>query len=147
MSIDSSIDDLLEGGAKAYQFPNIGDTCSGRVVSAQTKQQTNIDDGSPRFFPSGDPMMEIVVTVEMDDGEPSTLYFSGGNFEVAEGKGKSSLNALRDALDGRKLEVGGRLAKQYSGVGKRGKGNPPKLWTCAYQPPAPPAIDVNDSIL
>lgn len=137
MSIDPGIDDIIEGGAAAFKFENIGDTCKGRVVRAVTQQQTDIVTNEPKTFPSGQPMMQVVITVEQDDGEEATLYFKGGNYEVVEGKGQSALSALRDALGDRRLEVGGTLAMQLSGFGK--KKNPaysaPKLYVCQYEAP------------
>lgn len=140
------IDDVLEGGAKAFTFETIGDTCKGRVVSATTKQQTDLTTGAPKTFADGSPMMQIIVTVEQEGGDECALYFKGGNFEVADGTGKSSLSALRDALAGTKLEVGGMLAMQYSGNGKKKNAgfNAPKLYTCQYKAPTPAlAVDVD----
>jgi hypothetical protein len=145
MSINPDIDDLISGGAAAFKFETIGDTCRGRVVRADTQQQTDFNTSMPKTFPDGKPMMQIVVTVEQDNGEETALYFKGGNFEVKEGTGQSSLSALRDALGDRKLEVGGMLAMQFTGLGKPKVGNPPKLYVCQYQPPTnalPPGVDL-----
>lgn len=146
MSINPDIDDLISGGAAAYKFETIGDTCKGEVKRAASQQQTDFATGTPKTFPGGDPMMQIVVTVTMDDGEDAALYFKGGKFEAGEGTGQSSLEALKTALGGNKLEVGGTLAMKFSGFGKPTKGQPPKLYVCQYQPPAPAAIDPNSDL-
>lgn len=143
MTINPDIDDLISGGAAAYKFETIGDTCKGRVARADTQQQTDFGTGVPKTFPDGKPMMQIVVTVTQDDGEDAALYFKGGKFEAGEGSGQSSLEALKTALGSNKLEVGGTLAMKFSGYGKPTKGQPPKLYVCQYTPPAPPAIDPN----
>lgn len=143
MSINPDINDLITGGAAAYKFETIGDTCKGRVTNAQPQQQTDFDSGELKFFAGGKPMMQIVVTVEQDDGETAALYFKGGKFPPKEGTGLGSLEALRLALGDRKLEVGGMLAMKYTGLGTPKKGNPPKLYVCQYTPPAPAAIDPN----
>lgn len=144
MSITPDINEFIAGGASAFSFDTIGDTCKGKVVRAVTQQQTDFNTKELKFFKDGSPMMQIVVTVQQDDGEEAALFFKGGNFEPNEGTGKASLPALRDALGDRQLEVGGTLAMQYSGLGKPTKGNPPKLYVCQYQPPTTAlAADIN----
>jgi len=148
MSIDSGIMDVIEGGAAAFSFENIGDTCKGKIVRAETKQQTDMNTGQPKTFSDGSPMMQVVVTVELEDGDESALYFKGGKYEVAEGKGQSALDALRAALDGQQLEIGGTLALQFSGLGKKKNAgwSSPKLYTCQYQPPTKAIADETDLI-
>jgi hypothetical protein len=137
--MSDTFNDLLASDAAAFKFENIGDTCKGRVVRAERRQQTD-PDGNPRTFKSGDPMMQLVVTLELDDGEQTAVYFKGGKFEPASqaDKGKSSLDALRDAIGDQEFKPGGQLAVQYSGNAK--KTNPafsaPKLWTVQYKAPA-----------
>lgn len=134
---NDTFNDLLAGSAPAFTFEQIGDTCKGRVVSAERRQQTD-PDGQPKTFPSGDPMMQLVVTVELDDGSQTALYLKGGKYDVAEGKGTSALDALRAAVGDQEFRAGGTLAMQYSGNGK--KTNPaysaPKLYTIQYKAPA-----------
>jgi hypothetical protein len=93
--MSDTFNDLLASDAAAFKFENIGDTCKGRVVRAERRQQTDPD-------------------------------------------GKSSLDALRDAIGDQEFKPGGQLAVQYSGNAK--KTNPafsaPKLWTVQYKAPA-----------
>lgn len=134
--MSDTFNDLLQSNAAAFKFETIGDTCRGRVVRAEQKQQTD-PDGKPKTFPSGDPMTQLVVTLELDDGSETAVYFKGGKYEVAEGKGTSALDALRSAVGDQSFAVGGTLAVQYSGNGK--KTNPaysaPKLYTVQYKAP------------
>jgi hypothetical protein len=134
--MSDTFNDLLASDAAAFKFENIGDTCKGKVVRAERRQQTDKNTQAPKFFPSGDPMMMLVVTVEQDDGTQCALYLKGGNFDVAEGKGQAGLDALRDAAQGQDFKVGGQLAIQFSGLGKNTKGSPPKLYTVQYKAPA-----------
>jgi hypothetical protein len=142
--MSDTFNDLLAGTAPAFKFENIGDTCRGKVVSAEKRRQTDID-GTPKSFPSGDPMTQIVVTVEQDDGEQVSLYLKDGKFEAAEGKGSAGLAALRTAVQGQDFKVGGTLAMQFSGLGKAERGkSAPKLYTVQYKAPAITVPDGED---
>ena len=145
--MSDTFNDLLTSSAPAFKFEQIGDTCRGRVVAAEQRQQTD-PDGKTKTFPSGDPMMQLVVTVEQDDGTETALYFKGGKYDVAEGKGTSALAALQDAVKGQDFKVGGTLAVQFSGLGK--KTNPafsaPKLYTVQYKAPSI-AIPADESLI
>ena len=136
--MSDSFNDLLSSDAAAFKFENIGDTAKGKVVRAEKRQQTDIDTGEPRVFPSGDPMMQLIVTIELDDGTQTALYFKGGEYEAAEGKGQSGLNALRAGVGQQEFRTGGLLAVQYSGNGKKTKAaySAPKLYTVQYKAPA-----------
>ncbi len=139
MTTDSFNDLLGSDTALAFKFENIGDTCKGKVVSAKRQQAKDIETGEPRFFKnSGDPIMQLIVTIELDDGTQTAVYANGGNYETVEGKGQSMLEALKAAVGEQEFRTGGLLAVQYSGNGK--KTNPafsaPKLYTVQYKAPA-----------
>lgn len=141
-------DFLFGGGARAFPFEKPGDSVEGEILSAKMRQQTSLEDGKPLYWDNGDPRMMLVVVLqttlhddEEDAGERS-LYIRGGNFTVADGKGSSSLQALKDAL--RKagvteLETGGWLKMTFSGMGAKRQGakafNAPKLYVAEYKPP------------
>jgi hypothetical protein len=137
--MSDTFNDLLTSDAAAFKFEQIGDTCKGRVVRAERRQQTDADTGLPKTFPSGDPMMQLIVTIDQDNGDgETTVYFKGGNYEAVEGKGLASLPALQAAVAGQDFRAGGQLAVQFSGLGKKTKSaySPPKLWTVQYRAPA-----------
>lgn len=136
----STVEDVLAGGAGAFKFDDIGDTCRGRIVGAKTAQQTDVDTGEPKFFSNGDPMMQIVLTIETEDGEERALYAKGGRYEIEEGEGKSMLDALRDALqaaNAKTIDEGGEIAIKFSGLGKKKKAaySAPKLFKVKYTAP------------
>ncbi len=135
--MSDSFNDLLTSDAAAFKFEQIGDTCKGKVVRAERRQQTD-PDGTPKTFPSGDPMMQLVIVVELDDGTETSVYAKGGKYDIAEGKGTAMLPAIQEAVKGQDFRAGGLLAVQYSGNGK--KTNPafsaPKLYTVQYKAPA-----------
>lgn len=132
---------LMQGGVPAAKFESPGDAVKGIVEAAEVTQQTDIKTGQPKTWDNGDPMMQLVVTLQtdLDDGDDDDgrrkLYLRGS-------KPDSSLGAVKGAIRDAKakgLEVGGELVLQYTGDGQptqRGF-NPPKLYRAKYTAPAP----------
>lgn len=92
----TNINDLMES-SQAHKWED-NPLCKGRVVKVEKKQATS-PDGTPKVFPSGDPMMEWVLTLQVapptdeDDGQ-RTIYAKGGKYEPAEGEGDAMLVAI-----------------------------------------------------
>jgi hypothetical protein len=140
----------MGGGAPSVKWPTVGTKVVGEIVETATTQQTDFDDGSPKFWKDGSPKMQAVITLQTDERDP----------DVPDDDGKRRLfvsswrmrDAIRDAIKtagARHLEHGGKLAVQYTsdGVDEAGTGNPPKIYTAQYKPPAPtaaPAADLLD---
>ena len=57
---------LMGGGAKSAKFDREGDKVVGTILDMQVKQQTDIKTGAPRTWDNGDPMMQLVVTLQTD---------------------------------------------------------------------------------
>ena len=137
MSIDNSVNGLLEGGGKSAKFPTAGTTVKGTVVSATTRQATEFGTGKPKTFDNGDPMMELVVTLQTTDRDPDDQNDDGRRTLYA---GAKMLKAIKAALQaaGAKLEEGGTLAVQYTGDGEPSQRGfqPPKLYVAQYEKPA-----------
>jgi hypothetical protein len=144
--MSDTFNDLLASDAAAFKFETIGDTCKGKVVRAEKRQQTDLDTGQPKTFPSGDPMTQLVITLELDDGTQTAIYAKGGKYDVAEGKGLAMLPAIQEAVKGQDFRAGGSLAVQFSGLGKKTKAaySAPKLYTVQYKAPAITVPDDED---
>ncbi len=142
----TDFNDLLTTDAAAFKFDNVGDTCKGKVVRAEKRQQTDLATGQPKTFPSGDPMMMLVITLEQDDGTETSVYAKGGKYDVADGKGLAMLPAIQEAVKGKDFRQGGELAVQYSGNGKKTNTgySAPKLYTVQYKAPAINIADDED---
>lgn len=150
---DDINDFLMGGGAKAFPFENLGATVSGTIVTMEKRQQTDMDSGKPSYWDNGDPKMMLMIvlqTDERDDDEDDGLrsvYLRGGNHVAVSGKGTSSQVAVKDAVKraGGKIEVGGTLTLQFSGLGKASNRgfNPPKLYVANYKPPSY-ALDIDE---
>lgn len=142
MSHDDVNDYLFQGGAKAFQFNNIGDAVEGRIVSAELRQQTSIE-GLKLSWDNGDPRMQLVITLatklqdtEDDDGL-RTVYAKGGRYDVQSGEGTSMRDAIADAvrtMGEKRLEEGDELVIAFTGLGVAKRGySQPKLYTAGFR--------------
>lgn len=137
----------IAGGGKSFAFEEIGDKVSGRIKTVDRRQQRNFSDGTPLEWDDGSPRMLTYVELETDLAEPGedddgvrAIYCKGGQFEVAEGQGKSAEQALVQAAKDagvKTIEEGGTLSVVFSGRSKptvRGY-QPAKLFVMRYEPP------------
>src|SRR5688572_20587636 len=111
-------DFLFASGAKSASFENLNDAVEGEIVSAELRQQTDIETGTPLTFPDGKPRMQLVVTLQTklhesdDDDGLRTVYAKGGRYEVASGTGTSMRDAIAQAVKeqgAQSLDEGGML--------------------------------------
>lgn len=130
---------LLGGGVPSASFLAIGDQVEGIISEPPTlSQQKSIDTGLPKTWEDGNPMMQLVVTLqtdqrseEIDDDDGRRRIYVKFNLK----------NAVADAVrkaGAKSLEVGGRLKVQYVRNGEQTKKgfSPPKLYQASYVPPA-----------
>lgn len=133
----------LESSPSA-KFNAIGDAYVGRIISMVERQNTKPGSGEPIFFPSGDPQMVWVITIETASGERLALWAGGGKYKVASGSGESMLSAIGSAVraaGAAAVDVGAELAVAHTGMGEATPGkNPPRLYTAQYR--AAPAASV-----
>jgi hypothetical protein len=141
---------LMGGGTRSAKFEHPGDKISGEILSVETKQQTDLKDGSPKFWDNGDPMWQVVVTLQTEQRDPDDADDDGKRAIYVKGSMKyaSTAKAIADAVrtaGAKTLEVGGTLAVAYTGDGEatsRGF-NPPKLYSAAYKAPVA-GVDLGD---
>lgn len=138
-----SANDVLMGGggAPSWNFPEPGVRKVAKIVKPPTtRQETEYDQrnphtpGKPKFFPSGDPIMMVMVEVQTDERDYATDQEDDGRrtFYI---QGRRLRDAVRDAVraggaDG--LEVGGILdvaLDSYDVPGDRKSG---RNWTITY---------------
>lgn len=136
-----SADDFLMGGggAPTAKFPTPGTTVTGRVTQKPTvEQQRDIKDNKLKFWNDGNPMMQLVVTLQTEERDPSIDEDDGRRRLFVKGAMKNAISdAVRNA-GGRGLEVGGHLTVTYThdGVAKDRGMSPPKQYTAQYIPAA-----------
>lgn len=129
------------GGAPTWKFENEGVRKQGTITGPPEARQereydpNNPGGGTPKTFPSGDPIMGIVVEVQTDERDPSRADDDGRRTFYIEGK------RLKDAVRGavrqagaQGLEVGGKLdvtLTRYDTPGDRRSG---RNWQITYTP-------------
>ena len=117
--MDKDINDFLNGGGgKAAKFEVLGDKVTGKITEAKLSQQTSMEDNTPLTWSDGSPRMQLVITLQTEDREGEEddgvrrVYAKGGNFEIADGTGKSMKDAIAEAVKAsgaKSLEEGGVL--------------------------------------
>ncbi len=136
MSENAANDLLMGGGIKSAKFDNLGDTAIGTIVDEpKAVQMTKYQSTELDFWPSGDPKMQIVVTIQTDQRDD------------AQDDGRRRLHIpprmmppVREAIQAKGakgLAIGGRIAVQWFAGTGQGEGNP-KQYRAEY---APPAVD------
>jgi hypothetical protein len=134
------------GGAATAKFPTPGTTIGGRITEPpQLEQQRDIKSGEKKFWKDGDPMMQLVVTVQTDQRDPAIEGDDGKRRIFVKGQMKNAVaDAVREA-GARGLEVGGTLWVRFthelpaSGPGM----SPPKQYDAKYVTAATNALGVD----
>ena len=136
--IDTS-DPLLRGGSGgiSYKFVQIGQTVTGTIVDAKKNQQTDFTTKEPKTYKNGDPMMQIVVTLQTNERDPMVADDSGlRNVYIKSGQPTAALGEAITASGAPGLDVGGTLVMQHTHLIPSNAGNPMKGFAFAYTPPA-----------
>jgi hypothetical protein len=123
------------GGAPTAKFPTVGSRISGRITAKPTvEQQRDIKSGEKKFWSDGNPMMQLVVTVQTDQRDPQIEEDDGKRRVFVKGQLKQVLADAVRSSGARGLEVGGTLTVIYTGDGlASGPGmNPPKQYRAEY---------------
>ena len=146
---------LMGGGSghPAWKFdqPNPGQPRVGTIAAPpQARQERDYDPNNPgggdlKFFPSGDPIMGVLVEVQTGERDPSNAEDDGTRTFYIEGRylKEAVRNAVR-AANAAGLEVGGQLAVTFTHredpMDKRSR----KYWQVAYTPAGNAALMTPD---
>jgi hypothetical protein len=136
--------DLLMGsGGKGAKFETMGDTVVGTVADTPKKQQmkkwksTELD-----FWPSGDPKMQVIVTLQTDQRDPGNPQDDGKRVLFIPPRMQAPVREAVQRANAKGLQIGGRLAVRWvSGAGQV-EGDP-KVYAAEY---APPTVEVGGLI-
>lgn len=128
-------DAFMGGGSKTFPFDTVGDEVTGRIISIQQRQQTDMKTNEPAFWTDGKPKMMFTVALQTnvredeDDDGVRTINLRWKSLEVCQ-------KAVKVA-GAKKPEVGGILTLKFTGEGvATQKGfNKPKFWSAHYIPP------------
>lgn len=144
-----SADDFLMGGggAPTAKFPTIGTSVGGRITEKPTvQQQRDIQTGEAKFWGDGNPMMQLVVTVQTNQIDPTITDDDGRRRLFIKGQLKNAVQDAVRAVGGSGLEVGGILTVTYvrDGEVKQRGFNPPKQYDAKYVPAAQAELNAPD---
>ncbi|AYN57453.1 hypothetical protein HOU47_gp47 [Arthrobacter phage Constance] len=136
--------------SKFAAFPQPGATTAGTITEISEQRQAtkyNRDRNAPKeldFWPSGDPKMEVWVTVQTNERDPQDPEDTGLRTIVVTVNQKKGgqLAAIMDACEAVGAETplpGGFLALTFTGFDPESENqqNPRKLFAGQYQAPAP----------
>ena len=131
------------GGGRSAKFDAVGAVVSGVITETpRMTQQTEYGTNKPKVWDNGDPMMQLVVTVQTelhedaDDDGLRNFYLRGGSKREDTNQGAVARAVAAGGASG--LEVGGRLSIAYIGDDPSGSGNPRKRYAAKYERPVVP---------
>ncbi|WP_309049271.1 hypothetical protein [Streptomyces sp.] len=127
------------GGAPTAKFPTPGTVVGGRITEPpKVEQQRDIQSGEQKFWGNGDPMMQLVVTVQTDQRDPAIEDDDGRRRIFVKGQMKNAVSDAVRQAGARGLEVGGTLHVRYTHDGEqKNRGfSPPKQYAAKYVPAA-----------
>lgn len=143
MTEQSAANDLLMNGGsgiKSAKFVNLMDVVRGTITDDPKVTQCMVFDaaGKPtsekQFWPSGDPMMQIVVTIQTDERDPADDDDNGKRLLHITPRLQPAVRDAVKAAGAKGLAVGGRLAVQWNAGSGQGQGNA-RQYAAAYEPP------------
>lgn len=124
--------------SKSAKFETVGETVGGPIVAIgeprqQTEFRTDGQPGAPLVWPDGSPRMQLPVTVQTEQRDPSDAFDDGRRTFYIKGEMKKAVAAALKTA-GAKMAVGGVLTITFSGE-EPTKGFPKKLYTATYVAP------------
>lgn len=160
MSYDP-MDFFSGGGAPALSWKGVqpGTVYKGKILNQIVEDQTD-DDGNVKTFKSGDPMKQLVLTIqtELRNGEGMSQMAKERMKNLSDDDGQRRLyvkgymtKAVKDAVlaaGERGTKPGGFIAVKYTGDGEATSAmrQAPKLYTAKYEAPSVELDDFGDEM-
>lgn len=128
---------FFSGGVPSAKFPAFGSTVTGVVSSdPQTSQQTDMDGKLKTWDNTGEPMLQLVVTLQTDERDPEIDDDDGQRRVYVKGQMRNAMQAALKASRSKGLYVGDTLSVTYTHDGD--KSNPklsaPKQYVVVHTP-------------
>lgn len=130
--------ELLDGGGITGAKFAVGTVWKGQITAIDVNQQRDFKTKQLKTWPDGNPMMQVILTIQTDVRDPAVDDDDGRRRIFLGGKRiREAVTAARNAT-GAKLAVGGTIAVQCTGEEPAEPGmNPAKLYVAEYKPPSP----------
>lgn len=141
--MNDALEYLMGGGEPTLSFLEIGVSHEGTVRKFEKQQQRDLATGQPKHYDNGDPMWQLVFTLETDERDPERDDDDGVRRLFAKG---NMVAAIREAVkrSGHKGDlVGGKLGVKYVKDGKPSRAgfNAPKEYLAKFEAPKPEALE------
>lgn len=138
---------LMGGAVPSAAFLKIGAYAEGTISEPPTiSQQRDMTTNEPKVWENGDPMMQLVVTLQTEERDAKIEDDDGRRrIYIKFNMKKAVADAVRKA-GAKALEVGGHLKVTYTGDGEatRRGFNPPKFYSAVYVPPTANFLNKED---
>jgi hypothetical protein len=125
-------------GGRYFPFLRIGDSVEGEVVDVKILQARDMISKDLKFWPSGDPMYNVVPTLQTNLRDPQDHEDDGLRSPYVKWGGASRM-ALQQGLGQAGMDdivIGCWMRMTYVGDGPAQRGmNAPKLYEFAFRPP------------
>lgn len=131
-------DFLMGGGVPSASFLRIGDSVTGTITETPTlQQQRDFTTGEPKVWDDGNPMMQLVVTLQTDQIDHQIEDDDGRRRVYLKNNSKKAVSDAVRKAGAKGLSIGGRLTMTYTANGEAAKKgiNPPKLYAAEYVAP------------
>lgn len=132
--MSTSAEDFFAGNAKSASYKGAAPITWHGVITRIGEQvqatEYNAQDpktpGAPKFYPSGDPVMQLPITIQTDVRDPADPSDDGQRTIYIGGDKRRALKLAFQAAGTRGPKVGDWLALTYTGDDPQSKGNTPK---------------------
>lgn len=129
-------------GAPSFKFDAPGATVTGTITDLTVTQSRTYDPtggpGEPKTWPSGDPMMQLNMTLQTTLRDPSIEDDDGKRRVYIDGRRiRDAVKTAFTAVGAPGLEIGGTYTQTFTGYDPESKNpkNPAKLYAVEYQRP------------
>lgn len=143
----SAFDFFAPRASHSWKFTTPGDTHTGTITEvSDARQATEYGSNELAYWDKERtrPKMQVAVTLDTTERDPQDANDTGKRtlWVVEDGRSGSILSAIRQAVHqagAGTIDIGGQLTVAFSGFDPNSKNpaNPRKIYTAAYQAPAP----------
>lgn len=134
-------EDLLlnagSAGSKGIAWESIGQIVTGTILEHPvSRQQTDMATKKPKFFKSGDPMMQVLIKLQTDLRDPENQDDDGVRTLYAKNLLLKAIGKAMVEAGVKKIEPGGFLKCKFTEKIPSGQPQPYKQFVAQYTPPA-----------
>lgn len=136
--MSTAADFLMGASGPSAKFPTVGTSVGGRITRiGEPMQQKDMATQQPKFWPDGNPMLQLPVDVATDQRDPEINNDDGTRTLYIKGQMQKAIREAVSRAGAKMLEVGGTLTVTYDRdeAPKQRGFNPAKVYTATYTPP------------